>query len=365
MPDRFRTPPVSFAARTRVLIVDDSALMRRVMTAIVNSEPDLQVLDVAHNGAEAVRKVRELQPDVVTLDVEMPGTDGLTALDEIMDVAPRPVVMVSYLTREGAEATVRALMLGAVEVVAKPSGPISVDLERIRGELVQKIRIAAHARVTRRRRPLPERAEQVAKRSPTSAGRRDLPCERLVAIGASTGGPSALTEVISKLPNLPGVAYLVVQHMPAWLTPWLAERLGAVTRLDVREASEGDRLRPGTILLAPGDLHLRVGRGGVVHLDDGPKVNRVRPSVDVAFLSAVEVFGPRIVAAVLTGIGEDGARGAAAIRAAGGYVVAEDESTCVVWGMPRAVVELGAASKVAPIEDVAAAIVDALPAVVG
>ncbi len=345
--------------RTRVLIVDDSALMRRVMTAMVNAEPDMEVVDVAHDGADVVAKIERCQPDVVTLDVEMPGTDGLTALRELMAHVPRPVVMVSYLTSQGADATMRALMLGAVEVVAKPSGPISVDLESVRGELVQKIRIASHARVVRRERRVPERAPDRRDTGPATRGEH-LSCERLVAIGASTGGPSALTEVVAGLPDEPGVGYLVVQHMPAWLTPWLAERLGAATRLRVCEAAEGDHLQPGTVLVAPGDRHLRVGHGGVIHLDDGPKVNRVRPSVDVAFLSAVEVFGPRIVSAVLTGIGEDGAAGAAAIHARGGYVIAEDEATCVVWGMPRAVVERGAADKVVPLDGVAGAIRDAL-----
>ncbi len=357
--------------KIRVLIVDDSALMRRVMTEMVHSEPDLTVVGEAHDGQEAIAKACELQPDVVTLDVRMPGTDGLTALREIMRISPRPVVMVSYLTREGAEATMQALMLGAVDVVLKPSGPISLDLEEVRQELVHKLRVAARARVPRRPTTRPLAAVP-------HAGRTDVPygppsrigaptlgqgCERLVAIGASTGGPSALSVVVAGLPRLPGVGYLVVQHMPEWLSPWLAERLAGVTGLEVREAQEGDRLLPGRVLVAPGDQHLRVGAGGVVHLDRGPKVNRVRPSIDVAFLSALEVFGSHIVAAILTGIGDDGAAAAVEIRRRGGFVIAEDESTCVVWGMPRAVVERGGANRVEPLEDVAPAIGAALAAV--
>ncbi len=346
-PSPTQRPPI------RVLLVDDSALMRRVMAEIVNAEPDLAVVGLAHDGAEALRKVAELEPDVVTLDVHMPGVDGLSVLQTLMEVSPRPVVMVSYLTSAGADATVRALMLGAVDVVAKPSGPISLDLDRVAEELVQKIRIAARARIqpTRAPGPPPPRAGQ------PGPGR---PCERLVLIGASTGGPSALPVVVAGLPCLPGVGYVVVQHMPAWLSPWLAARLGTVASLTVREAVDGDRVESGTLLLAPGDQHLRLRPGGVVHLDRGPKVNRVRPSVDVTFLSAAEVFGPGIVAAVLTGIGEDGAAGAAAVRARGGYVIAEDESTCVVWGMPRAVVARGAASRVVPLHAVAPAIVETL-----
>ncbi len=362
----------------RVLIVDDSAFMRRVVSEAIAAEPDLAVVGVAINGLDALLKVEQLQPDVVTLDVEMPEMDGLTALRHLMARYPRPVVMVSSLTQAGAVTTIRALNIGAVDFVAKPSGSISLDFHRVREELVQKVRIAAHARVLGRgldapaapqpRSDTPSRpSTSVAFGQPVtpappkadaglSAGR----LERLVVVGASTGGPRALGIVVPGLPAAPNVGYLIVQHMPAGFTRSLAERLDSTSSLRVREAAEGDHLAPGTALVAPGDYHLRVGPGGVVHLDQEARVHGVRPSVDVTLESVAEAFGPRVVAAVLTGMGQDGADGAVAVHRQGGYVLAEDESTCVVWGMPRAVAERGVTNRVERVERMAGAIGDAL-----
>ncbi len=359
----------------RVLVVDDSAFMRRVVSEAVDAEPDLEVAGTAINGLDALLKVEQLQPDVVTLDVEMPEMDGLAALRHLMARYPRPVVMLSSLTHAGAVTTIRALNIGAVDFVAKPSGSISLDFHTVKEELVQKIRVAARARVVGkglRPVPVPPALPPAGPAASSSPGRqpgvpRPLDAtighgrvERLVIIGSSTGGPRALGVVVPELPVEPHVAYLIVQHMPAGFTRSLAERLDSTSALAVREAAEGDYLAPGTALVAPGDYHLLVEPGGAIRLDQGPRVHGVRPSVDVALESAAQAYGRNVIAAVLTGMGQDGAAGAAMVRSAGGYVLAEDESTCVVWGMPRAVAERGAANRVEPLDRMAAAIAEVL-----
>ncbi len=336
----------------RVLVVDDSAFMRRVIADAIASQPDMEVAGVAHNGLDALLKVEQLQPDVVTLDVEMPDMDGLTALRHLMARYPRPVVMLSSQTQDGAITTLRALSIGAVDFVAKPSGAISLDFSRVREELLQKIRGAALARV---------RAQVASKCRPPEATRVQRPTypggfERLVVIGCSTGGPRALAALVPELPAEAPTAYLIVQHMPAGFTRSLAERLDASSPIAVREAAAGDRLEGGKALVAPGDYHLRLRPSGAVELDQAARVHGVRPSVDVALESVSERFGSKTVAVILTGMGQDGAAGAAAVRQAGGYVLAEDESSCVVWGMPRAVVERGLAHRVAPLDGMAEAI---------
>jgi len=336
----------------RVLVVDDSAFMRRVIADAIASQPDMEVAGVAHNGLDALLKVEQLQPDVVTLDVEMPDMDGLTALRHLMARYPRPVVMLSSQTQHGAITTLRALSIGAVDFVAKPSGAISLDFSRVREELLQKIRGAALARV---------RAQVASTRRPpeaTRVPRAKYPgaFEHLVVIGCSTGGPRALAALVPELPAEAPTAYLIVQHMPAGFTRSLAERLDASGPIAVREAVAGDRLEGGTALVAPGDYHLRLSPSGAVELDQAARVHGVRPSVDVALESVSERFGSKTVAVILTGMGQDGAAGAAVVRQAGGYVLAEDESTCVVWGMPRAVVERGLAHRVAPLDGIAEAI---------
>ena len=336
----------------RVLVVDDSAFMRRVIADAIASQPDMEVAGVAHNGLDALLKVEQLQPDVVTLDVEMPDMDGLTALRHLMARYPRPVVMLSSQTQHGAITTLRALSIGAVDFVAKPSGAISLDFSRVREELLQKIRGAALARVRAQvasTRRTPEATRVPRAKSPGAF-------EHLVVIGCSTGGPRALAALVPELPAEAPTAYLIVQHMPAGFTRSLAERLDASGPIAVREAVAGDRLEGGTALVAPGDYHLRLSPSGAVELDQAARVHGVRPSVDVALESVSERFGSKTVAVILTGMGQDGAAGAAVVRQAGGYVLAEDESTCVVWGMPRAVVERGLAHGVAPLDGIAEAI---------
>jgi two-component system, chemotaxis family, protein-glutamate methylesterase/glutaminase len=335
----------------RVLVVDDSAFMRRVIGEAISSQADMELAGVAINGLDALLKVEQLKPDVVTLDVEMPEMDGLTALRHLMARYPRPVVMLSSLTQEGAATTLRALSIGAVDFVGKPSGSISLDFHKVREDLLHKVRIAATARVHTRLAPTVP-----AHPARTAAPSRASGFDRLVVIGSSTGGPRALGSVVPALQRDGRTAYVIVQHMPAGFTRSLAERLDGSSAIDVHEASAGDRLAVDTALLAPGDHHLRLAASGVVELDEGPRVHGVRPSVDVTLESVAAHFSNRTVVAILTGMGQDGASGAASVRAAGGYVLAEDESTCVVWGMPRAVVERGAADKVVPLDVMAHAI---------
>jgi two-component system chemotaxis response regulator CheB len=367
---------------TRVLVVDDSAFMRHCIGRALSAQPDLEVVGTASDGIEALELVRRLQPDVVTLDVEMPRLDGLRTLEILMRDMPRPVVMLSSLTEAGAPATIRALELGAVDFVTKPAPP-AVGVRQVEPRLVAAVRAAAQARVPGTPAPTPGRpspppplpragerwpkagvrasegrvAEGRREGSPGSAHAR---ADQAVAIGCSTGGPRALLEVIPRLPADLPAAVLVVQHMPAGFTRSLAERLDQVSALPVKEAQQGDLAVPGLVLLAPGGRHMVVDPGGRVRLTDEPPVHGVRPSVDVLLRSLPPVFGERCVAVILTGMGCDGTDGAAGVRAAGGRVLAEDASTATVYGMPRAVAERGLAHRQAPLPAMADAIQEVL-----
>ncbi len=345
----------------RVLVVDDSAFMRKVISDLVARQPDLVVVGTARDGEEALARVEELDPDVVTLDVEMPRVNGLEALAGIMERSPRPVVMVSSLTRPGAEATVRALSLGAVDFVAKPSGAISLDMMRVAEELWQKIRVAA--RVPRERlrasAAVKPRGGGAAAEAWVRTEARPVPggrLSRVVVVGASTGGPAALMEVIPGLPAGLAAGVLVVQHMPAGFTASLARHLDGNSRLPVKEAEEGDVLTDGRVLVAPGNRHLLLDAAGRVALSLDPPEHGVRPAVDVTLAAVARAWGDRAGCAILTGMGMDGAKGAMALRRAGGWVLAQDEATCVVYGMPRAVAEMGQADEILPLSRVAEAI---------
>jgi two-component system chemotaxis response regulator CheB len=327
-----------------VLVVDDSAFMRKVISDILSRGDEFRVIGTARNGNDALRKVHKLNPDLVTMDVEMPELDGLSALGYIMSETPRPVVMLSAYTTERAEATMRALDYGAVDFIAKPSGTISPDLAKVADQLLDALRAAAAANlaavpVRMPRRPRPD-LPPAPPRSARAAG--GAPSDVAVAIAASTGGPRALAEVIPRIRNPLGAAVLVVQHMPPNFTRTLAERLDGLGGLSVSEAEHGEAVRRDHVYLAPGDFHMRVVReGGEVRiaLDQEPTVWGVRPAADPLFHSVAAAYGARSVGVVLTGMGRDGADGLRAIREAGGGALAQDRATAVIWGMPQAAAE--------------------------
>lgn len=334
----------------RVLVVDDSALVRRLVTTALSQAPDIEVAGVARDGVEAVRMVDELRPDVVTLDIEMPNLDGLGALTQIRDKHARlPVIMFSTLTERGATATLDALSRGASDYVTKPSntGQIADGIAAIRDQLVPRIRALAGMRklTPGTSRPIVRRERQPHAVEPVSA----------LLIGSSTGGPDALARLLPRLPADLGVPVLVVQHMPPVFTAMFAQRLDRLCALTVREAAEGDEVRAGEVLVAPGDFHLRlsrVGRIGPVRvaLDQGAQENFCRPAVDVLFRSALDIYGGGALATVLTGMGHDGLAGARQLAASGARILVQDEESSVVWGMPGAIAGAGLADDVLPLD---------------
>jgi two-component system chemotaxis response regulator CheB len=340
----------------RVLVVDDSAFMRYTITQHLLKFPNIQVVGTGRDGQEALELIPKLQPDVVTLDVEMPRLDGLSTLKEIMADYPRPVIMLSSLTSEGALETIQALTLGAVDFVAKPSNKANINA--VMDDVAQKILRAAQARVWKVPRntaaTLPIKMEV---KSTSSKGIKAFKTgDPLLIIGASTGGPRALNNLVPFLPgNLPA-AVLIIQHMPAGFTHSLADRLDHISPLKVKEAEPGDRLEIGKILLAPGGFHMTVDKDGVIALNQNPTVHGVRPAIDVTVTSTVPAFGKNTLNVILTGMGNDGTTGAVLVHQAGGKVFAEDESTCVVYGMPRSVVEAGVADQVQPLTSMPLAI---------
>jgi two-component system chemotaxis response regulator CheB len=348
--------------KIKVLIVDDSAMIRKLLGEIVNAQPDMTCIGAAPDPIVAREMIRNLNPDVLTLDVEMPKMDGLSFLEKLMRLRPMPVLMVSTLTQQGSEMTLRALELGAVDFVAKPKLDIARGLEAYAEDITAKIRIAARAR--------PRRSLPVAAISPSLKADAVLPhtiarvssTEKLIAIGASTGGTEALKEVLSALPpDSPGV--MIAQHMPEGFTRSFASRLDSICRIKVKEADDGERVLPGHAYIAPGHSHLLLKRSGanyVCELNQGPLVNRHRPSVDVLFRSVANSAGKNAVGVILTGMGKDGAQGLLEVRQAGAFTIAQDEATCVVFGMPREAIQIGAALEVAPLGDIVRQVLQAL-----
>jgi two-component system chemotaxis response regulator CheB len=341
----------------RVLVVDDSILMRSIIGDMLNVPGEISVIGLAKNGLEAVAKTKELRPDVITMDVEMPKMDGITALRQIMKEQPTPVIMLSAVTKEGEWQTVMALSSGAVDFVAKPSGSISLDIDRIKDTLLEKIRAVCGVSCFKLRSPLTELPELL--KAPSRASVR---AKKIVVIGSSTGGPGALEQVVPKLPANLKAGVLIVQHMPPGFTRSLADRLNRISPFEVKEAQDGDAIIEGRALLAPGDYHMIVrkgpGPGFSVAMSQEPPVHRVRPAVDVTMKSAVRAFGSSIVGVVLTGMGTDGAFGLKDIKDQGGRTIACDEKTSVIFGMPKAAIELGCVDRVAPLGDIAGAIID-------
>jgi two-component system chemotaxis response regulator CheB len=334
--------------RIRVLVVDDSAVVRRVLTTQLSLQPGLEVVGVAPHASVAWTKIEELRPDVVTLDVEMPDMDGVSFLRVLMRERPTPVVMVSSLTQRGAEVTLDALAAGAVDFVAKPAAGVDRKLADLVPELAEKIRAASRSRVQKREEaPRPVRATSSLALAKTTY--------RVLAIGASTGGTEAIREVLERLPaDAPGV--VIVQHMPEHFTASFARRCDQACAVRVKEAADDDRVIPGHVLIAPGNHHMRlVRRGGNYHVQvtQEEAVNRHRPSVDVLFDSVAKHAGANAVGVILTGMGADGAKGLLEMRLAGAHTIAQDEATCVVFGMPREAILNGGAEVVLPLPAIA------------
>ena len=341
----------------RVLVVDDSALMRKLIPAILARDPSIEVVGTAMDGAFALKKIEELRPDVVTLDLEMPRMDGLETLRLIMRRTPMPVILFSTHSKEGAYSTLKALALGAVDFIAKPTDAAAGHLEAIADQLIEKIKVAKRA-VGRK---LPPAVVAVDPPELKKGSRSSLPPNRIIAIGISTGGPNALQFVLSQIPADFPASILVVQHIPEGFTEMFSRRLYECCAVDVQEAKSGDLLLAGRVLICPGNRHMmvrRMPRGDMAVLSDGPPVNGHRPSVDVMFHSVAQEFGLTAVGILMTGMGEDGAEGLGAIKAAGGMTVAQSEDTCVVSGMPRAAILKGHANKIVPLDTMGAFLVN-------
>jgi two-component system, chemotaxis family, protein-glutamate methylesterase/glutaminase len=342
--------------RIRVLVVDDSALMRKLIPAILARDSSIEVVGTAMDGAFALKKIEELQPDVVTLDLEMPRMDGMETLRLIMRRAPLPVILFSTHSKEGGYATLKALAMGAVDFLAKPKDAAAGRLEEIADQLIAKIKVAKRAAG----RKLPPAVVAEETHSPKKGTRATLPPRRVIAIGISTGGPNALQFVLSQIPADFLSTILVVQHMPEGFTEMFAKRLDECCALEVHEARSGDLLLAGRVLICPGNRHMmlrRMPRGDMVILSDGPPVNGHRPSADVLFHSVAQEFALTSVGILMTGMGDDGAEGLGAIKAAGGMTIAQSEDTCVVSGMPRAAIIKGYANKIIPLDGLGAYLV--------
>jgi two-component system, chemotaxis family, protein-glutamate methylesterase/glutaminase len=344
--------------KTRVVVVDDSALVRSLLAEIINRQSDMECIGAAADPFAAREMIRNLNPDVITLDVEMPRMDGIDFLSKLMRLRPMPVLMVSTLTERGAEVTMRALELGALDFVAKPKIGVADGLKQLAEEITEKIRIASKAHVKRAPAapPAPAPGAQAAARAavPSSPLGR-LSTEKIIFIGASTGGTEATKEVLLQLPP-DSPAVVITQHMPPGFTRSYAARLDTLCKIRVKEATDGERILPGHAYIAPGGLHLSVERSGanyVARVRDGEPVNRHKPSVEVLFESAARVVGQNAFGIMLTGMGADGARAMKAMRDAGSYNFAQNESTCVVFGMPREAIQHGAAHEVLPLQDIA------------
>ncbi|PYU53284.1 MAG: chemotaxis response regulator protein-glutamate methylesterase [Acidobacteria bacterium] len=343
--------------RIRVLVVDDSALMRKLIPAILARDSSIEVVGTAMDGAFALKKIEELQPDVVTLDLEMPRMDGMEMLRLIMRRAPLPVILFSTHSKEGGYATLKALAMGAVDFLAKPKDAAAGHLENIADQLIAKIKVAKRA--VGRKLPPAVVGEDLP--PPKKGNRATLPPRRVIAIGISTGGPNALQFVLSQIPAEFLSTILVVQHMPEGFTEMFAKRLDECCALEVHEARSGDLLLAGRVLICPGNRHMmvrRMPRGDMAILSDGPPVNGHRPSADVLFHSVAQEFGLTSVGILMTGMGDDGAEGLGAVKAAGGMTVAQSEDTCVVSGMPRAAIVKGYANKIIPLDGLGAYLVN-------
>ena len=343
--------------RIRVLIVDDSAFMRKVLQSIFSADPQVEVAGEARDGRDAVALAEKLKPDVITMDINMPLMDGLQATERIMASNPRPILIVSSESRDGAEATLKALELGAIDFVAKPSSGIDLDMNTVRDELMRKLKVAAKVRVVRTaarskiQQEVATAPPRVDRREPAIAPHKDgrFP---LVIIACSTGGPATLMKFVPLFGKNFPAAVVVVQHMPGTFTAQFSHQLSQISAISVKEAEQGEPIKAGTMYICPGSHHLRISSSGRIALDDGPRISGYRPCADVALQTAAAYAGSMTVGVILTGMGNDGAKGIQAVKAAGGFAVVQDEATSVIFGMPAEAIKTGAVDQVLPLEEI-------------
>jgi two-component system chemotaxis response regulator CheB len=335
--------------KIKVLVVDDSALMRKIISDMINMESDMEVVDIARNGQDMFDKINKYNPNVITLDVEMPIMDGITALREMKRRNQSiPVIMLSSVSQRGTALTMECLDAGAIDFVSKPSGSISLDINKVKDELVSKIRMANEKESTTPT-VITERVQPVRKNLTNKI--------EAVVIGASTGGPKALYSVITNLPEKMGVPVFIVQHMPVGFTKAFADRLNSNSKIKVVEGSEGMPVERDVVYIAPGGYHMEVHGDRKIHLNTEPAVWGVRPAVDKLFFSASKVYGSHLLSIVLTGMGKDGAQGTVEVKKTGGITISEDKSTCTIYGMPKAAYETGMVDLVVPLDEVAPQII--------
>jgi len=343
-----------------VLIVDDSAFMRNTLSSMISEDPDIKVVGIARNGMEAIEKVAQLRPDIVTLDIEMPKMNGIEALKQIMSKNPVPVLMVSSLTTDDARITLEALEIGAVDFIPKNLSDLSINILKVRDSLIEKIKkIGKKGLPLYKKRYRPKHLEMPRENDYTSHRKINI-----VAIGSSTGGPKALQNILTSLPKDFPVPILIAQHMPPVFTKPFAERLNQMTALEIKEAEHGEPIKKGIVYIAPGKGHMSVERKRItettISISENNKKYVYKPSVDELMISVVENFSGHVLGVILTGLGNDGLKGMKEIKNSGGRTIAESEATCVVYGMPKAVVESGAADKVVPVEEIAGEIINAV-----
>ena len=355
-------------AKTKVVVVDDSALVRSILTEIINRQADMECIGAAADPLVAREMIRNLNPDVITLDVEMPRMDGLDFLSRLMRLRPMPVVMVSTLTERGAEVTLKALELGAVDFVAKPKIGVADGIRQLAQDITDKIRIASKAHIRRAPPPAaPGAAAAAPVKAVTMASLGRASTEKIIFIGASTGGTEATKDVLVNLPA-DSPAVVITQHMPPGFTKSYATRLDGLCKIRVKEAQDGERILPGHGYIAPGGMHLSIERSGanyIARVQDGEPINRHKPSVEALFLSAAKVVGQNAIGIMLTGMGADGAKAMKVMKDAGAYNYCQDEASCVVFGMPREAIAAGAADEVLPLNQIATKVLERLRATSG
>jgi len=350
--------------RIKVLVVDDSAFMRKVISDMLISDPTIDVVGTAKNGKDALEKIEVYQPDVITMDIEMPILDGLSALKTIMATTPRPVIMLSSLTKKGADETLKALDYGAFDFITKPSSLIRVSTPEVRDELLGKIKTASKTKMSKPKKPTvfkPQIHQSVYRGVSSPEGSTQF--KKLIAIGTSTGGPRALQDVIPLIPKNIDAGIVIVQHMPPGFTKSLAERLDSMSQIHVKEAEQGDIIKSGCAYLAPGDSHLKVYKQGsqfVIKLDDSDRVSGHKPSVDAMMYSIAALNDRNVIGVIMTGMGADGAKGLSELKTKNAYIIAQDEESCVVFGMPKSTIKLGVVDKVASLSNITNEIMKAM-----